>query len=930
MGKIHKITKNGQTIYPATTTDAVVNPSSKKSVTKELTELGTLKQNISIDGTQDYTNFKTSSGYVNNEGTYTENSNFLVTDFIYLKRGDGIVVSLLNIINRSIVYYSTDKEFVKNIISTTSDIIFIAFEDCFIRYQYGVTDESKYIYVQRDYSILLSSGNNNADIVDASYSDIVNGYVNSSNNLIKETFFPYFFLTKYEAKEDLVVDKITYTGKNNSAKVFIDGVYNRDIKIGGVLKKGETLLVTSEKMNRTILLHSYFIDKITEIVDYNNEGIINGFYELKDSPDLNEGYYDNSGNFVARSSFRSLNFTVNRGDKIEIENPTGSSNIYLYIDELSKKIDVSSSGLDSIFYENMSVKMTFPYKKKGDVSFKLYKKWNNGHDSLKYKDIVSGYINGSDKSIVENISGSFYLSNFVAPYDGYIYVNNVFSASLFKDGVFVKDVKTGDYINAEEVIYLTIRKTEFDSAECRFIETKKSENDDVRKYFPSPLRNDNVRALLPKFVEHIAKLDKDVVVVFTGSSLTQGNIYVSPRKDAAFRPPLMHSNDMISLFWDMISKYFNQYYRLYDSGYFTESEGSWETIKTKDIWDDKDKHGWTRCSTDANASVSFEVPIGAWQFNFIYRTDTQGAVCKVSIAEGNNVMQVYDGSSWVEANNYTLSMVETAATETKGNTMYQKRLKMRCRNSENLNSTGSVKNVTISKQSGTDFNYVGVEWSKAEFMVTVINSGRGGWKHGLGGNNDLLSVQDSDIWGFNPDLVMVEPTIHNAGASWSNVDPNYFVNWVKRTYLNYFDDLPTSLFAKSNGWTDCEVCFYVLACGAHQTDRFFENDNEHKPYVYYVNEKATNGDDTDEWVGKFVSRFQEMEAPANALEKECNGKYAVIRADIPYFLVSANYYGGIWKSGEPTNECGYSLSYDGTHFNDNGSQLNANIIGQIL
>lgn len=39
MGKIHKITKNGQTIYPATTTDAVVNPSSKKSVTKELTEL---------------------------------------------------------------------------------------------------------------------------------------------------------------------------------------------------------------------------------------------------------------------------------------------------------------------------------------------------------------------------------------------------------------------------------------------------------------------------------------------------------------------------------------------------------------------------------------------------------------------------------------------------------------------------------------------------------------------------------------------------------------------------------------------------------------------------------------------------------------------------------------------------------------------------
>ena len=752
---------------------------------------------------------------------------------------------MLNIINRSIVYYSTDKEFVQHIKSSNFDRIFIAFEDCFIRYQYSSIDESRYIYVQRDYSILLSSGNNNADIVDASYSDIVSGYINSTDNSISETFSSQFFLSKYEAKEDLVLDKATYEGNNNSAKVFVDGVYNRDLSIGSVLKKGETLYITSNKMGRTILLHSYFTDKITKTVDYNNEGTINGYYELTDNADLEKGYYDNSGIFVALSSFRSLNFTVNRGDKIEIENPTASTNVYLYIDELSKKIDVDSSGFESIFNKDMSVKLTFPYNKKNVVSFKLYKKWSKGFNSLKYNDIVSGYINGSDKSIVESISGAFYLSNFVTPNDGYIYVNNVYSASLFRDGVFVKELENCGYINAEEVIYLTIRKTEFDSAECRFIESKKSKNDDVRKYFPVPMRNDNVRELMPKFVEHIAKLDKDVVVVFTGSSLTQGNIYVSPRKDASLRPPLMHSNDMISLFWDMISKYFNQHYRLYDSGYFTESEGNWETTKSKDIWDDSAKHGWTRCSTDANASVSFEVPAGAWQFNFIYRTDTQGAVCKVSIAEGNNVMQVYDGSSWVEANNYTLNMVETAATETKGNTMYQKRLKMRCRNSEGLNSTGSVKNVTISKQSGTDFNYIGVEWSKAEFMVTVINSGRGGWQHGCGGNNDILSVQDSDIWDYKPDLVMVEPTIHNAGAAWSNVDPNYFVNWVKRTYLNKFNDLPTSLYAKSNGWTNCEVCFYVLAWGAHHTDRFFENNDEHKPYVYYVNEtpcgdKCTN------------------------------------------------------------------------------------------
>lgn len=39
MAKIYKLTKGGQTIFPATTTDAVVNPNSRKSLTEELSEL---------------------------------------------------------------------------------------------------------------------------------------------------------------------------------------------------------------------------------------------------------------------------------------------------------------------------------------------------------------------------------------------------------------------------------------------------------------------------------------------------------------------------------------------------------------------------------------------------------------------------------------------------------------------------------------------------------------------------------------------------------------------------------------------------------------------------------------------------------------------------------------------------------------------------
>ena len=39
MAKIHKLTKGEQTIYPATTTDAVVHPTTRKNLTEELTEL---------------------------------------------------------------------------------------------------------------------------------------------------------------------------------------------------------------------------------------------------------------------------------------------------------------------------------------------------------------------------------------------------------------------------------------------------------------------------------------------------------------------------------------------------------------------------------------------------------------------------------------------------------------------------------------------------------------------------------------------------------------------------------------------------------------------------------------------------------------------------------------------------------------------------
>ena len=47
MVKIYKLIKGGQTIYPATTTDAVVHPTSRKNLTEELSKLESKTESLS-------------------------------------------------------------------------------------------------------------------------------------------------------------------------------------------------------------------------------------------------------------------------------------------------------------------------------------------------------------------------------------------------------------------------------------------------------------------------------------------------------------------------------------------------------------------------------------------------------------------------------------------------------------------------------------------------------------------------------------------------------------------------------------------------------------------------------------------------------------------------------------------------------------------
>ncbi|MFW6586627.1 hypothetical protein ACOCJM_18665, partial [Acinetobacter baumannii] len=156
---------------------------------------------------------------------------------------------------------------------------------------------------------------------------------------------------------------------------------------------------------------------------------------------------------------------------------------------------------------------------------------------------------------------------------------------------------------------------------------------------------------LPNFRKHILLKDKDIVVVNTGTSLTaRTSEHCTLRADAAFRPPMMHSHAFCSHVWHALM-WAGQQYRRYDSSYFTET-GTFATAFNLAEWDDGPfRDALTRYSVSEAANIQFTIPVNAWQFNFIYRTDSLGCDAKIVIAEGDSKVQVFNETTqtWVEA-----------------------------------------------------------------------------------------------------------------------------------------------------------------------------------------------------------------------------------------------------------------------------------------
>ena len=440
---------------------------------------------------------------------------------------------------------------------------------------------------------------------------------------------------------------------------------------------------------------------------------------------------------------------------------------------------------------------------------------------------------------------------------------------------------------------------------------------------------------IPNFRSHFYAKDKDLCVVNTGTSLTaRSSEHCTLLEDAAFRPPLMHSNNFASHIWNKLC-WSGQQYRRYDSGFFTETGTGWQTQSNIEDWDDGAyRAGFTRF-TNNGGGISFIVPIDAWQFNFIYRSDSQGSEsCVVAVAEGNGKMEVWNGSAWVEANGYTFSERESAPTilpsvtyqnynsgadvtltdyQVKGNTTYQKRLKMRCK-SGTIDSRDITKTVTITNSSKS-LLYWGVEWSPRQYMITYINAARGSHSSQVNGEHSLLHWQDNEVWGFKPDLLLSEDPIHNSGGA--GVPPSTAI-------AAYFANVTEQFWFANNGISMKARC---LTLGLTEPEWALFNT------TITWNFQGINDDGTLK-VGPISGGLM-----WSALESQSSVYMAMktSHSDIIYINAVKNWvdacmdcYHSMRTATEGSGENGATFTNEGSHWNDTGCRVMARVILPIL
>lgn len=201
----------------------------------------------------------------------------------------------------------------------------------------------------------------------------------------------------------------------------------------------------------------------------------------------------------------------------------------------------------------------------------------------------------------------------------------------------------------------------------------------------------------------------------------------------------------------------------FDNALFSENTGSW--ADGYDIFEEPNVAYWTRggrkegnrsrYSQTASASFSYTWDLAAFEkSNFVYDLDYRAAkINTITISGGAGNIEIYNGSSWVEANGYVLNQwIDPAiATEGSGNALNvcKVRLKMR-----RVLTTG-VQTITVTKDGTTDYLfYWGAEFWNGN-TVHFHNAARGGH------STAQLSKSIKDLVNYTPDFIVFETPLIN-------------------------------------------------------------------------------------------------------------------------------------------------------------------------
>jgi hypothetical protein len=412
--------------------------------------------------------------------------------------------------------------------------------------------------------------------------------------------------------------------------------------------------------------------------------------------------------------------------------------------------------------------------------------------------------------------------------------------------------------------------------------------------------------------------DSDCEVLLLGDSILvqQTSASTTTFSTAANLPPTCQYNHIQNLLWRHAVKNKPKYDR-YDSAVntaYTTPAGTWTIDGLADdnkfnypAWSGEYKFGGggvVKQSNSANASFSFTWNLGSFEkLNLIHRKSIDGtSAATITVTQGTGKIQVYNGSTWEEANGFSFSQLLTQDVQGTGNSWHLANVKLKFKR---VASTGTI-NMTLTKGADTTsyLYFWGTErWNgNSLFFTNVARAGR-----------TFIDLQNNflnDVVGRTPDLVLFELPLVNEMSQFAHPAGGGFQAIVNHAHDFLYGDragfiTTLNLKTQSNNFSN----FEVICVMPHFRAEYLTTANA---FTNYTLDAVNNADSTA------YRTYNKVKALINQ-----KGGYSVIDMG-QVFLNEAEYLGWNYAqsvTGISSSTNNSSFTYDTVHPNDFGCYI---------